>query len=414
MKTHRAAVRARGGDPRRRGIILFAVLALFAALSLLAATIYAYAVADLQMAGHLKRETEALMRADEGAQYVKTRIDAQLLAGTLALDGAAVKSVSYTAPAGMGFDPVTALTQIGQTRRFVYRVTGRSDPAQATVEVTIRQKYAFEMGLFGDTMIDTKAYGNVYIYDSRLIHDPSAADSIGGALVGTNERVWTHQDTYIDGSLAMGESTAGADAIWTETPSGGSEIAGGAPTGTDRVDPDPLGAIGGDLAAVFTAVAKTNNNNAAVPAITGNRINLKNGETMTLTAGDYYLASITLNNGSTLTIDSSSGPVNMYLTGSLEAKEGSAINEAGNPTDLSIFSNSAGKVVLKNNGDFRGLIYAPYADVQINNKADFYGAVWGKSVQVMNGGDVYIDAALLEKYPVKACTILSWKDIRDA
>lgn len=399
----------------RRGVVLFAVLAMFATLSLLAATIYGFAVADLRMAANLKRETVAVMRADEGAQYIKTRIDSQLRAGSLTLDGAATKSVSYTAPAGIVFDPVTALTQIGQTRRFVYRVTGRSTPAQATVEVTFRQKSAFEMGLFGNRMVDTKNDGHVYIYDSRLEPNPDPEDSIGGATVGSNERVWTHQDTYIDGSLALGETTAGANGTWTETPSGGSILTGDSPTGTDRIDPDPLGAVGGDLAATFTTVSTNNNNASASPPITGNRITLTNKKPiLTLTAGNYYLTSITLNNGESIVVDASAGPVNIYLTGKMEAKVGSSINISGNPTDLSIFSNSTESLILKNSGDLRGLIYAPYAAVQVNNSGDFYGVAWGKTIEIKNSGDAYIDAALLEKYPVKACTILSWKDIRDA
>ena len=46
--------------------------------------------------------------------------------------------------------------------------------------------------------------------------------------------------------------------------------------------------------------------------------------------------------------------------------------------------------------------------------ADFYGVAWGKTIEIKNSGEAYIDAALLDKYPVKACTIQSWKDIRDA
>ncbi|MBN2284456.1 MAG: hypothetical protein JXO48_11255, partial [Deltaproteobacteria bacterium] len=150
-----------------------------------------------------------------------------------------------------------------------------------------------------------------------------------------------------------------------------------------------------------------------------------NAETLTLVGkpggADYYITSLTLKNGATLNIDASAGPVNVYLSGTvdisegdLEAKTGASINSNGNPTDFKLFSNSSQDVIFKHNGDFRGMIYAPYSHVEIKNSADAYGLVWGGTADIKNGGEFYFDTALKDLYPSNRyeMTVVSWWDVR--
>jgi hypothetical protein len=400
---------------RSSGIVLMAVLIIVFALAVLAATISVMAVTDIKMTAHFKRATEALYEADAAVQYVKAAIQNDLRSGSLTLAGAK-ESVNYTAPNGMFFDPVTQLVPTADTNAYFFAVTGYSDKARVTVETVFRRASTFDLGLFGDSQLDAKAYGNVYTYDSRLVHDPSAEDTLGGALIASNGDFFSYQDTFIDGTIALGESATAVPGSWRETPKDGSTITGGDTVDTDRVDPDPLGVIGGDLAEDFAYYSiSTNNDNATTSEITApkNKLWLKNGETMTMTAGEYYIGDLWLFEGSSLTIDASSGPVTIYLTGEFQAHSGTTINMIGDPPDLNIFSNSDDPIVLKNQGDFRGLIYAPYAPITVMNNADFYGIAWGEQVEIKNSGDVYIDTALMQEYLSNVIQLLTWKERRE-
>ncbi len=108
-----------------------------------------------------------------------------------------------------------------------------------------------------------------------------------------------------------------------------------------------------------------------------------------------------MKNGATLTIDTTLGAVNIFLTGPFDAKNGSAIVLTPNPLDatkFSIFSNSTSKIDFKHSSTFVGLVYAPYAPIDVKNSAAFYGAVWGSNVDIKNSGSVHYDSALKGKY----------------
>ncbi len=396
------------------GIILFAVLASITALAFLAGTIAIIATADIRMASAYKRAADAFYSAESGIHYVKSRIEADLAANAISL-GAPTIAVYYPAPTGMTFDTVHQLTQTANTNVYYYTVTGFEPPARCTVEVTFRRSSLFELGLFGDEQFETKAYGSIYMYDSRETTNPVPSDSIGGAVLASNGDFITKQDSFIDGSFQLGAAADGTPGSWTETPTGGSDIVGEAALPTERIDPDPLGAIGGDLAADFAYFSSVNSNAIAIPPVPNNcNVRIKNGNTAILPSGNYYINDLIIDAGCTLDIQATNAPVNIYLTGQFDAKNGSFINTSAQPTGLRIFSNSTDDITLFNSGDFYGMIYAPYADIEIKNSGDFYGTAWGDTLTIKNSGEVYVDAALMDAFPGNKIRILSWKEVRDS
>jgi hypothetical protein len=100
--------------------------------------------------------------------------------------------------------------------------------------------------------------------------------------------------------------------------------------------------------------------------------------------------------------------VKIYLTGAADFKNGTIIN-AGQPTGFSIFSNSSQPIKLYNSGDFAGLVYAPFAFVDVANSGGLYGVVWANTVQVNNSGSVFIDIDVLNSFLIKKIQIASWK-----
>ncbi|MBC8461660.1 MAG: pilus assembly PilX N-terminal domain-containing protein [Deltaproteobacteria bacterium] len=388
------------------GMILVLVLSFLAILSLLGATAVIVTTTDIKIGGNYKASVQAFYDADAGVNYAIARIEDGLANNTLALVGSSV-TVNYTAPAGFYFDNITTLTQVGATNKYSFQVTGHSGNASSTIELVFVRDSLFQYGAFGNEQIDINSNGAVYSYDSRVTPNPKPEDSTGEGDVGSNEKVHVHKDTYIDGDVGLGDDGAGTEAVYKES---GTPTITGDIDDVDRVDPDPLGAIGGDLANDFKKYSTNNNNASAKPPIDGNTINLDKNNTMTLKAGNYYLTSIKLNNGSTLNIDTTDGPVNIYLSGDAEfdAKKGSSIKNTGNPTDLTMYSDSKKKIDFTHCTAFKGAIYAPYADIDVN---DAYGMIWAKKVDIKESGVVYFDTALKDKWRADTVSIVSWREI---
>jgi hypothetical protein len=392
-------------------MVLFAVMATLAGLTLLAGTVFTVIATDIGITGNYKTGSEAFYQADAGSAYVRDRIGRALAAGTLVLDGQN-KVVNIPPAAGYTFDPVTNLLCMGNTNIYMFRVTGRRQSSQATLEVTVRRKPLLAFGVFGNELIDGKATGKFMSYDARLTPNPTPADSTGEVDIGSNEDVTTYSGTLVDGNLVLGQDTAGIQGLWN-APGQGQIVTGEAELQMDRIDPDPLGAVSGSLAAEFAAVAVSNNNALASPPIPANgRVRLGNGDTLTLTSGNYYLAELDLGNGASLVIDATAGPVNIYLTGAADLKNGSSVNITGMPTDLSLYANSSAGVRLFNNGDFKGTVYAPLATVEIKNTGNFYGLAWGRVADIKNSGEIYVDMNTVYKRISNEIKLVNWKDVR--
>ncbi|MCD6306567.1 MAG: hypothetical protein J7M32_09820 [Deltaproteobacteria bacterium] len=258
-------------------------------------------------------------------------------------------------------------------------------------------------GIFGNTYVEIKNFGKVKSYNSTT--DPNPSSSTGEGHICSNKHVNLKNKAYVDGDVMIGKDPSGAQGAYTH--SGCPTVTGTAPLNIDRVDPDPLGAVGGSLAAAFAEYSVSNDNDLAVPPISGNEISLSSGRrgtrNMTLYGkeggANYYVTDITVNNACVLTVDATDGPVAIYLAGPLDAKNGSQINVTGNPPDFTIYCNySSGQteIDLKNSSAFKGAVYAPYGDIVVHNSSDAYGMFWGKTVEVKNSGTLWFDTALKE------------------
>ena len=425
-----------------KGMVLPLGLMFLAIITLLGTTAVILTTTDLKIGSNYRASEQAFYDADAGVQYVLKKLavdldDSDSTTVDLTADPEEPISLTYTTPSGFSFTVPTQLTPLGSDQ-YCFSVTGHvpNNSSEATIEVVFsaEPKSVFEYGLFADGLLDLKAGAELYSYDSSVTPDPDPATfpgaSTGEADIGSNTKVITKMDTYVDGDLALGadDSDPPVNAEWTETEeTTKATINGEAGTTVGRVDPDPLGANDptSELYDKFIDIVTTNNNatdkmGAACPLAGATDINLSSGETITLTAGDYYITSIILKNASILEIDATNGPVNIYLNGivdaedgELEAKNGSAINNLSDPTDFSIFSNSDQDIVFKHDSAFKGTIYAPNADVQLNNSAGVYGLIWGKTVGINNGGGFYFDEAIKDKFlsPTDYTVELdSWKD----
>ncbi len=402
----------------KRGAVLVTVLMFTAILSVLGTGAYLTSSNELKISNNYKVRKQAFYDAEAGLQYTIAKIEDGLAQGTLSLSDSAV-SVNYAAPAGFSFDTITTLTRVATTSHYKFQVTGHSGNASSTVEAVVAKDTFFQYGVFGGNSVEIASGRSVYSYDSRTTPNPIPTDSTGEGDVGSNGQITVHNYSYIDGDVALGDDGGGTEGIYDPHGSPGPTITGQEGVDVNRVDPDPLGAVGGTLATDFVTYGDSaNNDNAgASPAIVGNAIDLSNGQTVTLAGkgggANYNLTSLTLSSGATLNIDTSSGPVNIYLSGALDAKNGSVINITGQPTDVTIYSNSTDDIIFEHGGDVKGAVYAPYAKVELKNSADVYGMIWAKEVLIHNPGVFYFDTALKDQFTSNEVSLVSWREIRN-
>lgn len=142
----------------------------------------------------------------------------------------------------------------------------------------------------------------------------------------------------------------------------------------------------------------TNNDNALIGLTDGGRSpwpsdgwNLKiSSDNLNVPGGTYYLDSIQLSGGATLTL---TGPVTFYVAGDIDATGGSLINTLADPKSLTIISEGTG-IKLAGGSNFYGSILAPRATVALMGSANYWGALVARFVKL--GGDfhAHVDESL--------------------
>ncbi len=130
-------------------------------------------------------------------------------------------------------------------------------------------------------------------------------------------------------------------------------------------------------------------------------ISLSGNKTQTIVGPiDVIVSSIQVSGNAQLIINSSAGPVNIYVQGAASATpihiNGNGISNNGLPTGLRIFYNGSGDTHINGNADFKGLIYGPNSNVQINGNAHFYGSVVGKQMDIVGNSQFHYDKAFAD------------------
>ncbi len=186
---------------------------------------------------------------------------------------------------------------------------------------------------------------------------------------------------------------------------------------------------------------KAGNNNGGPPCFSGASNTELNPSaswapsgTCTISAGKYYLTKFDMedNTNKNLVFDTSVGDVNIavdmpagdiiwkkadinvtgpyavkiYLKGGLVADSGHDnvwINRYNNPNDTSsrfqIYSSSSRTISFQQGGtQFCGFVYAPYAEIDVQQSAQIFGALVGKQFTISQSQMVYYDEALRDLY----------------
>jgi len=389
-----------------------------AIISILGSTAVVVTTTDLKIGTNYKTSVQAFYDADAGSQYAIAMIENGLGDGTFTLPASGgTSSLTFDQPADFSFN-ISDISTAG-SNAYTFTSTG-SGPgnSQAVIEVSFEREPAINYAAFGDQKTDAKNGGTTLSYDSSSLdptkNDPSdpSFQSTHEADVGSNDWLVTHNGASIDGSGVFGEQSDGSST--TDSIHAGTTFYGTAGVDAGRIDPDPLGINSGGVYDPSTYSASNDNALSGV----GTSINTSGSITLVGKAGgaNYYFTSITLKKDSNLTIDVTDGPVNIFLVGGLSTHNNTTINvidsegDPGNPTDFAIFSNSTTKIDFKHGSTFMGLVYAPFADVDMKNNSSVYGSIWANTVDIKNTGTLYYDTALKDKYTTNNLLPLSWKE----
>lgn len=387
---------------RKEGTVLFLAIAIILALSSIAFTTYSMMLTEITINDNQVNTTKALYDADAAIKFTKREIETRLESGT-SLE-TVLENLNVTPPQGFNFDPINDFEVIVPERLFRFSATGRSGKASTTVNAALRRSSATEVGIFGENQVYMMPNSTAYAYDSRIDPDPESSQIAGGSSVGSNGYIDFRSNAYLDGSLLLGENENGS----TASCSGCSDYN---QTEVGRIDSDPLGIVGGSLEAEMSALS-TDNDNDNSSFIENEKLRLNANETATLTAGDYYLESLELKPKSTLNIDSSDGPVRIFVEDFARVWPKANINNGGTALDLQIFSPTTADIKMLPKSDFTGLLYAPRADILAMPNGNFNGAVWGNNAYIKPGGTVYVDVAVLDRLLLNRLIITQWKEVR--
>ncbi len=245
------------------------------------------------------------------------------------------------------------------------------------------------------------AQNSITLNNNTLIN---SYDSNSGAYGGAN--IQTNGDVGTDGTTA--------NAITIDN--------------NAHVNGDVSTGAGGTVSVGNTPVngSTTNTNNITLPSVSvpSNLTSLSNSGSITnnttLAAGNYKYTAISLSNNKTVTFN---GTVNLYLTsttsavstgnnflfvlnagasvtiytdGPINLSNNGSVNNGGTPSKFQIFSTYTGNngVQITNNGSFYGAVYAPGTGVTISNNNGYYGAVVGKTVTLLQNGQIHYDQVL--------------------
>jgi len=285
-------------------------------------------------------------------------------------------------------DAVFSYTVTGNSSTgYTIESVGTSGDAQRTVSCILKSQGPFEFAVFGDEGAELKnsAVVDWYNYDADdEILKVGTNSTASGALTFKNSSI-------INGDVVVGMG-GNPDVVISDF--------GATITGDTRVTTQenelPSIAVPKWLESLPSGETITNDSTVTDSAKYSS-INLKSNQTL-LIDGDvtlYVTDGIILGNSAEVQIENDASLI-LYLGGNFEGKNSSTFNNLTQDTKkLQIYClDSCEKMQFKNSSDFYGVIYAPNADILMNNSANLYGSVIARSFNQMNSSTFNYDASL--------------------
>jgi hypothetical protein len=137
----------------------------------------------------------------------------------------------------------------------------------------------------------------------------------------------------------------------------------------------------------FDRALYSNNNAALGEALEDGHLKLKRAETLHLEAGDYSLRSLRMVNDASITCE---GRVRIFVEDVVRLSNAASLGSPGE-CDLTVLSETTGRVSMSNEARAAAAVFAPLAAVTMSNGTKLEGSLVGRSVKLT--GDASILAA---------------------
>jgi len=268
--------------------------------------------------------------------------------------------------------------------------TGISGQAQRTVSCTLQLRGPFEAAIFTKNGMELKNSAIVdwfnYTEDDKTMQIGTNSTTAGSVILRNSATV------YGDVVVGMGGDPGVVINDY------GATVTGDTSALTERYVMQPV-TVPEWLESLPSSGAIPNDTNDTTITTSArySSIDLGNSETVTI-SGDitlYITGDIILGNSAELGIENDASLI-LYLGGDFEGKNSSTVNnETQDAQKLKIYGlDSCETIRFKNSSDLYGAIYAPNADVVMDNSADIYGSVVSKSFEQRNSATFNYDVLL--------------------
>ncbi|MDH4202080.1 MAG: hypothetical protein OEV87_04235 [Phycisphaerae bacterium] len=354
-------------------------------------------------------QISARFAADAGIERVLYLMNKQLEAGTWTLDNVP----TYSAQALTASNADYTVTFTGNlTSGYQITSVGHNGNQTKTVRATVAltSPIAEDFAIFCRNALALKSKCTVGGFNSSDPSDTDVDTKIGTQSAG-NDAIDIKSDTDIDADIFIGP--------------------GGDPD-TVIKSKDQLN-IDGEVFIMPTEFylppVAPPDYTASKGSISGNNVTLNTPD-----SGKY--TEISISNDGTLTIDSD---VTLYVTGDIDLKNNTEVeiknnatlelyfdgdinannssginNESEIPSNVKIYGTGTNqKIDLKNSADLYAVVYAPNADMTVNNGGEAYGSFITESFELKNSGQVYYDEALkqvAEDDKLVRFTVTRWEE----
>lgn len=395
-----------------RGVALVTALMVLMALTIMGAAAIRFATTDIQISGNNKIASQSFNNAEAGVQYAIAHIRDKFARGTLKMTGNPVL-LHYSSPGSHypllsgGKFPFSNYTttrlypKSATDNTYRFQPSGYSSDSMTSLEVVV--KIPTINGIFADGLVSMWNNGLYNSYDSRITPNPTPTDYTNKANIGSNTYVDLKNNRVVHGDLVLGQGYS--------PPPGydigpGSSVTGITGLVVPRMDKNPLGLSN----TVFDYYQANNDNSKSTDSakrITSNAI-LSN---KTLEPGNYYLETLSLPAGYTLT--TTGGEVNIYLRQTGMVYIQGNINPGGLPPNLTIYCSSTVTELQLDKSDivFNGLLYAPWSKINFVKKGNVRGMLWGGEIEAKNNLDFLYDQALATKFSKAVGKVVRWKEL---
>jgi len=212
-----------------------------------------------------------------------------------------------------------------------------------------------------------------------LATDALSMDSGSVATGDANINNTTTSQVRISGATLAGNlQIAGA----APSAANGELVNGGKITGTVTPGSGTQSVLASHAVPAGTVNVQVNSGSPPASRIPGNYGAVQvNGSKLTLSSGTYNLASLTVNSGAQIVFDTSAGPVNINVQGTINFNGGSAsVLGSGLVTLYSNSSASNAVVINAGVGSLPATITAPNGGVSVGSRNTIVGCVGGKDV----------------------------------